>query len=244
MGLLVDAAAGDHPSAAAALAADPPASSAPLKDLVATNMLKLERRRALRRRRPGETRQAEKRGVSARAVTGFGAGSSDVEVRIDWDKNMYTEAEFLKHYGQKKGPGRWKAAVGETRRAEERGVSVRAVTGFGAGSSDVEVRIDWDKNMYTEAEFLEHYGQKKGPGRWKAAVVIRPSPTAENTELLNWRVQEAFREVDEFPGYRLNDVRWRYCQWTHLYYCLQLRPDGSLWTRNEPPLGEAFEETF
>ena len=185
MGLLVDAAAGDHPSAAAALAADPPASSAPLKDLVATNMLKLERQRALRRRRPGETRQAEKRGVSARAVTGFGAGSSDVEVRIDWDKNMYTEAEFL-----------------------------------------------------------EHYGQKKGPGRWKAAVVIRPSPTAENTELLNWRVQEAFREVDEFPGYRLNDVRWRYCQWTHLYYCLQLCPDGSLWTRNEPPLGEAFEETF
>ena len=103
MGLLVDAAAGDHPSAAAALAADPPASSAPLKDLVATNMLKLERQRALRRRRPGETRQAEKRGVSARAVTGFGAGSSDVEVRIDWDKNMYTEAEFLKHYGLKKG---------------------------------------------------------------------------------------------------------------------------------------------
>ena len=113
-----------------------------------------------------------------------------------------------------------------------------------AGSSHEEVRIDQDGATHTEAGFVKYYGATKGLRRWMAAKVNRPSPPPGFTPAFNRGVEEAIQEVYEFAQHRHALVSWRYCHLMQMYYCLHLLPNGQLLLRDQPPVGEAWEEIF
>jgi len=92
------------------------------------------------------------------------APRAKVEKRLDRETGVkYTEEEFLEFYGNKKGAKIWAAAG--------RAAESASTTGSAAKSKGkAEKRLDRDTGVkYTEEEFLEFYGNKKGSKIWEAA---------------------------------------------------------------------------
>lgn len=92
------------------------------------------------------------------------APRAKAEKRLDRETGeKYTEAEFIEYYGNKKGLKIWEAAG----RAAEKAPT----TASGKKSAGkAEKRLDRDTGVkYTEEEFLEFYGNKKGAKIWAAA---------------------------------------------------------------------------
>jgi len=107
------------------------------------------------------------------------APRAKVEKRMDRDTGVkYTEAEFLEHYGNSKGSKIW-AAAGK-RDAEPVSTSSSGQKAKGKR----EKRLDRDTGAkYTEEEFLEFYGKKKGSKIWEAAGrAAEPPATATKAE--------------------------------------------------------------
>jgi len=94
------------------------------------------------------------------------APRTKVEKRTDAnDGKKYTETEFADHYGLKKGEKIW-AAIG---RQEGAAAPAEASTKTKAKRGKVEKREDKnDGKKYSEAEFKENYGDKKGAKIWEA----------------------------------------------------------------------------
>jgi len=86
-----------------------------------------------------------------------------VEKRTDTDSGMkYTLDEFIEYYGKKKGQKIWDAAGNREGKT--------AAPAASKSSKKGEKRLDNETGVkYTQAEFLEYYGQKKGLKIWEAA---------------------------------------------------------------------------